>query len=170
VPFGLRGDGAINWMEITHEDYLQYMTTSIGNYGVNTKALTSTGSNGTGTLTRVTTLLQEFEKGIHRDDPHKSASYVTANAIGLTFVPPHLRTPPSANVLRSTMMTTDKTMINTVAHNICAEVTGGEIKSHKCNSGEASNTHTMIGSHKYNYGETNKEQTAHGRPLKTAPI
>jgi hypothetical protein len=43
----------------------------------------------------------------------------------------------------------------------CAEVTGGEIESPECNSGETSNVHTMISLPKFNYGETNKEQICH---------
>jgi hypothetical protein len=69
---------------------------------------------------------------------------------------------------RSTMTTTtDKTVINTVAHNICAEVTGGEIESPRCNSGETSNTHTTIVNSEFNYGGTNNEQTPHSSARKT---
>jgi hypothetical protein len=114
----------INWMVVTHDNYIQYMTIP----------------------------LQEFEKGTRRFSPRKNASSVTTNAIGSTFVPPHLRT----------TMTMGKTMTNTVAHNIRMEVTGGEIKFPNCNSGEASNTHTMIGTTpEFNYGETNNKQTPH---------
>ena len=86
------------------------------------------------------------------------------------------RSEPTANVSRSTTTTTDKTVINTIAHNICAEVTGGEIESPKCNSGspkcnsgETSNTHTTTGSPKFDYGETNK-QTSHGSTRKAEPV
>ena len=79
---------------------------------------------------------------------------------------------PSANCecVHSTRITPDKTAISTVTHNVCAEVTGGEIKSPKCNSGETSNTHTMTGSPKFNHGESDKEQTTHGSAHEIVPM
>jgi hypothetical protein len=59
---------------------------------------------------------------------------------------------------------------STYAHITCAEGTGGEIESPKCNYGETSNTHTMTGSPKFNHGETDKEQTPHGSAHEIVPV
>ena len=161
-----RDAGLINWMEITHKDYVQYMTTS----------------------------LQEFEKGIRLvNDPRKSATNAAANVAAINgatnsrtsypiaAMPSKLacktsssriaaRFEPTANVSRSATITANKTVINTVAHNICVEDTGGEIEPPKCNSGETSNTHTTIGNPKFNYVENHGKQTPHSSARNTVPM
>jgi hypothetical protein len=75
---------------------------------------------------------------------------------------------PTVIVFHPTLMP-DKAH-NPTAHNISVEVSGREIESHKCNSGETSNTLTMIGCPEFDYGKTNNKPTLHGSAHKTAPM
>ena len=76
----------------------------------------------------------------------------------------------TVHTLHPMVVMPDSSAHSTYARITCAEVTGGEIESPKCNSGETSNTHTMTGSPKFNHGETDKEQTPHGSAQEIVPV
>ena len=66
-PFALRGNGVVQWTEITHEDWLQFISGVIVEFSTVNQASASGTTSVATNMPKVLSPLQEFEKGIRRD-------------------------------------------------------------------------------------------------------
>jgi hypothetical protein len=65
-----RENGLNDWMEITHDEWLQYMKAEISESGAAVNQASASGTTIAATNTpKVSSPLQDFEKGIRRDKP-----------------------------------------------------------------------------------------------------
>jgi hypothetical protein len=67
APLEKRDRAAVQWMEITHEDWMNNMAAVIGEFCAASNSNASGTPNVATSTTKVSSPLQEFEKGIRRD-------------------------------------------------------------------------------------------------------